>query len=196
MPGLVVGDSVIATRSLAGNIRARATLRRCVNLRNAEGGYWRWGRLVLVRRLDSPFPRFLCLVELRLAVAEPCGRPDTVEAPTFTLQHLLPKAVAVAGRVRGVIAGAIGLDSEHHPSGLVRMRTGEVDAITGDAVLGRNRDTAAVKSILDRKFEWVERNIANVRTEVVSAGSSILEVLPEQFDTLRWRSGPGPYRDG
>ena len=43
-------------------------------------------------------------------VAEPCGRPDTVESPTLALKDLLAKAVAIAGSVGEVIVSTIGLD--------------------------------------------------------------------------------------
>ena len=60
------------------------------------------------------------------------------------------------------------------------MRACEIYAIAGDAVLGRNRDTTSLKSVLDGKLKWVERHILYVGTEVLSTGSGIFKVLPEQ----------------
>ena len=53
-----------------------------------------------------------------------------------------------------------------------------------------------LKSVLDGKLKWIERHILYVSTEVLSTGSSIFKVPPEQVDTLRRQSGPGLYRDG
>ena len=76
------------------------------------------------------------------------------------------------------------------------MRTGEVDAITGDAILGYNRDAAAVKLILDGKLKGVEGYVHYVRADALSTGSSVFKVLPEQLHALRRVSGPGPCLDG
>ena len=93
-----------------------------------------------------------------------------------------------------MIAGAIGFDSEHHPSRLVRMRTGEVYAIAGNAVLGCNRDTTAIQSLLDGKIKWVEEHLQYVRTQFSPPEAAYS--LSEQVDTLRGMSGSGPCRDG
>ena len=87
-----------------------------------------------------------------------------MEPPPLALQYLLPKAIAVTSRVSGMVTGTIGLDGEHHAPGFIGMRTGKVNAIAGDAVLGRNRNVASLKSILDGKLKRVERDFQYVRT--------------------------------
>ena len=48
-----------------------------------------------------------------------------------------------------------------------------------------NRYSTSLKPILDGEFEWIQRYILYVSTEVLSTGSSIFEIAPEQVGTLR-----------
>ena len=92
-----------------------------------------------------------------------------MEAPALAFEHLLAEAVTVAGGGRGVIAGAVGLDRQHHAPRLVGVRAGEVDAVAGNAELGCDRDPATFESILDRELERIERDIAQPRAQVLAA---------------------------
>ena len=51
--------------------------------------------------------------DLLFAVEEPVLTPDAVEAPSEPLEVLLPQAITVAGRRRGVVGRAVALDREH-----------------------------------------------------------------------------------
>ena len=92
-----------------------------------------------------------------------------METPALAFEHLLSEAVTVAGGGRGMVAGPVGLDRQHHPPGLVRVRAGEVYAVTGNAELGSDWDAATLEAILDREFERIERNIAHTGAELLAA---------------------------
>ena len=106
-----------------------------------------------------------------------------MEPPPLGLKHLLTKTISIAGRWSGVIAGAVGLDSQNHTTGLVRMRTGEVDAIAGDAILGRHRDAPFLKTVHDGELKRIEWFVTDDRAKVLATRGGIFEVLPQEFHT-------------
>ena len=105
-----------------------------------------------------------------------------MEAPALVLQHLLAQAVAVAGRGRGVVAGPVGLDGEHLAPGLVGVGAGEIDAVAGDAVLGREGDAATLQPVRDGQLEGV--HLRQRTADVLATGRHVLKILVEPIDAL------------
>ena len=60
--------------------------------------------------------------DFSVAVSEPLGRPDAVEAPAESLELLLAEPVAVAGGWRGVVGGAVAFDRQDELARSGRVR--------------------------------------------------------------------------
>ena len=129
-------------------------------------------------------PRLLYFVEFQLAIAEPLSRPDPMESPAFVFQDLLTQSVAVASCRRRVVARSVGLNRQDHPPRLVWMRTGKVNAISGDAVLSRNGDPSSFQAFLYRELEGIERHLTGFCAQFFTARGGELEVLAQEFDSL------------
>ena len=104
-----------------------------------------------------------------------------MEAPAEPLELLLAEAVAVAGGLGGVVAGAVGFDGEDEPAGLVGVLGGEVDAVAPDAVLADERDAGLLERVADVELERVELGgFCGLAVEVLAARLGVGEVEPQQ----------------
>ena len=89
-------------------------------------------------------------------ISEPIGAPNAVKAPAQAFQHALAQAVAIAGRQRAVISGAVTFDGQQITARLLWVAHGHVNEITGCAHL---RLYAVAARLQGMKNLFLERGV-------------------------------------
>jgi hypothetical protein len=95
-----------------------------------------------------------------------------MEAPSEALELLLAEAIAIAGGLRGVVAGAVGLDGQDELAGLVGVLGGEVQAVAANAVLADERYAGALERIAHIELERVELGCLGRRRATAPRGGT------------------------
>jgi hypothetical protein len=94
-------------------------------------------------------------------------------------------AEPVAGGWRGVVAGAVAFDRQHHAAGFGGVAGGEVDSVAGCSVLGEQGDPGAGEGVADRDLERVELWVGERgAAEVAAAGRFLSFVEREELAVL------------
>ena len=85
--------------------------------------------------------------------AQPVRRPDAVDPPAESLQHLLAQAVAVAGRRRRPVGRPVAFDAQQVPPGVGGVDDGEIDDEPARADLRMHRQPPRDEGVRDGLLE-------------------------------------------
>ena len=127
--------------------------------------------------LDQP-------LHLLVLVAEPIQRPDAMEPPAEVSDYLLANPVAITGALGTMVRGAVALDSEYKMIRIVRVPDGEVDAIAGNADLGRHVVTVSLQPALHELLEWALGVATRVLTDLDASGLDVLQIAFQDAHAL------------
>lgn len=179
----IVGNGRVSRRTLSGTSRGWPRLR-------AQGTTGLLAPCAFFT-CHGCLPRLHYLVEFHLAIAEPLSRPNPMESPSLVFKNLLTQSVAITSRRGRAVARSVGLNRQNHPPGLVWMRTGKVDSISGDIKLSRNGNSSLVQTFLYGEIEGVQRHVTGFCAHFLTARGGELEVLAQEIDSFVASLRPG-----